>query len=347
VSIREFDLEFINPILDYDKLLFDGTVEAQLKLNNIFEKLAIEGYVQVPDFKINDSDYGNLSLESKRRDGNILDVLLKIEKDNQNLYVEGTADIDSQSLNTHLTMEDYPLAFLEYIIQEGISETEGLVDIELDIYGPFSDIKMRGNGNASDAGTKIDYIGAYYQLSDDNIPITELFIDLNNIILTDEAGNTADLIGGLTHNVLADFKSDIEVKSDNFIALNTTADDNPLYYGLGMGPLDVSFKGPFDRIDMEVDAVLPLNSTNFGYDESFINFNFNQEVIDSNTVDQLVERLTSSGLDFEMNLSFDRDAEVQVIYDEETSNVLIGHGEGDLQIKVKRDGEFSILHMDL
>ena len=117
-----------------------------------------------------------------------------------------------------------------------------------------------------------------------------------------------------------------------------------------MGPIEVSFKGPFDRIDMEVDAVagpnsilyLPLNSTDFGYDESFINFNFNQEVVDSNTVDQLVERLTSSGLDFEMNLSFDRGAEVQIIYDEETSNVLIGHGEGDLQIKVKRDGEFSV-----
>ena len=350
VSLREFDLEFINPILDYDKLSFDGTVDAQLKLNNIFEQLAIEGYVQVPDFKINDADYGNLSIESKRRDGNILDVLLKIEKDNQNLYVEGTADIDNQSINTHLTMEDYPLAFLEYIIQEGISETEGLVDIELDIYGPFSDIKMRGNGNASEAGTKIDYIGAYYELSDDDIPITERFIDLNNIILTDEAGNTANLIGGLRHNVLADFTSDIEVESDNFIALNTTADDNPLYYGLGMGPIEVSFKGPFDRIDMEVDAVagpnsilyLPLNSTDFGYDESFINFNFNQEVVDSNTVDQLVERLTSSGLDFEMNLSFDRGAEVQIIYDEETSNVLIGHGEGDLQIKVKRDGEFSV-----
>ncbi len=350
VSLREFDLDVINPIIDYDKLTFTGTVDAQLKLNNIFEQLAVEGYVQVPDFKINDADYGNLSIESKRRDGNILDVALAITKDNQNLYVTGIADIDKQSLNTHLTMEDYPLAFLEYIIQDGISETEGLVDIELDISGPFNDIKMDGYGFAYDGGTKIDYIGAYYQLSSDSIPITERFIDLNNIVLTDEAGNTAELIGGLRHNVLADFRSDIEVKSDNFIALNTTADDNPLYYGLGMGPVEVSFKGPFDRIDMNVDAVagpnsllyIPINSTDYGYDESFINFNFNQEVVDSNTVDQLVERLTSSGLDFEMNLTFDRDAEVQIIYDEETSNVLIGHGEGDLQIKVKRDGEFSV-----
>ncbi len=350
VSLREFDLDMINPILDYDKLKFAGTVDAQLKLNNIFEKLAVEGYVQVPDFKINGADYGNLNIESKRRDDNTLEVALAITKGNQNLFVNGDVDIEKETVNTHLTMEDYPLAFLEYIIQDGISETEGLVDIELDIYGPFSDIKMRGNGTASDAGTKIDYIGAYYQLSDDNIPITERFIDLNNIILTDEAGNTANLIGGLRHNVLADFKSDLEVESDNFIALNTTEDDNPLYYGLGMGPVKVSFKGPFDKINMEVDAVagpnsvlyLPLNSTDYGYDESFINFNFNRQVIDSNTVDLLVERLTSSGLDFEMNLSFDRDAEVQVIYDEETSNVLIGHGEGDLQIKVRRDGEFTV-----
>ncbi len=350
LSLREFDFEVINPIIDYDKLYFSGTVNAQIKLNNIFEKLAIEGFFNVPDFTINQADYGSLKIESTRKEGNILDLSLSIEKDGQNLYVNGTADIDNKSLNTYLVMQQYPLAFLEYIIDDGISETSGLTDIELDIYGTFDDIKMRGEGRAQDAGTKIDYIGAYYQLSDDVIPITERFIDLSNITLTDEAGNTAQITGGLRHNVLADFSSDLVINSNRFIALNTTELDNPIYYGLGMGPIDVSFKGPFDRIDMIVDAVagpnsllyIPITSTEYGYDESFINFNLNKEVVDSNTIELLVERLKSSGLDFEMNLSFDRDAEVQIIYDEESSNVLIGHGVGDLQVKVKRDGEFTV-----
>ena len=349
LSLKEFDFEVINPIIDYDKLYFDGTVDAQIKLNNIYEQLSIEGYLNVPDFTINEADYGKLSIESTRRTGNILDLKLAIEKDAQNLYVNGTANIDSQYVDTHLTMQQYPLAFLEYIIDDGISETTGKTNIELDIYGTFDDLKMRGQGRASNAGTKIDYIGAYYQLSDDIIPITERYIDLSNIVLTDEAGNTAAITGGLRHNVLADFRSDLTINSPRFIALNTTEEDNPIYYGLGMGPIDVSFRGPFESLDMKVDAIagpssllyIPITSTSYGYDESFMNFNLNRTTIDSNTVERLVERLKSSGLDFEMNLTFDRDAEVQIIYDQETSNVLIGRGQGDLQIKVKRDGEFT------
>ncbi len=350
LSLKEFNFEFINPIINYDKLYFSGHVNAQILLDNLYKDLSIEGFVDVPDFTINGADYGSLYLKSKRKTGNILDVDLSIEKDTQNLYVKGIANIDSQYVDTHLSMQKYPLAFLEYIIDDGISETTGIADIELELYGTFDDLKMRGDGYVTEGGTKIDYIGAFYQMSNDRIIISEKFIDLGNVNLTDEKGNEADLRGGLRHNVLADFRADVYIESDNFIALNTTEEDNSLYYGLGMGPIDVSFKGPFDRIDMSVNATastnsilyIPITSTQYGYDESFINFDYNKVQVDSNSIEQLVEQLKSSGVDFEMNLSFQRDAEVQVIYDQETSNVLIGHGEGNLQVNVKRDGDFTV-----
>ncbi len=351
VSLNEFNFELINPIINYDKLYFSGYANANFRIDDIYARKGLEGYLEVPDFGINGDAYGRLRLDADHRlNSNIVDVQLGIVQDSQQLHVKGYYDTELNYVDANLDMQKYPLAFLEYIIDEGISETTGLADIDLEIKGPTSDMTMDGYGYVNDAGVKIDYIGAYYRMDDERLKIDDQFIDFNGVRLIDEMDNVATISGGLRHDFLADFRADLEISSPKFIALNTTKDDNELYYGTGVGAIDVSFKGPFDKINMIVNATagqnsflyIPISSTQYGYDESFIVFDYQKEEKDSSTVERLVERLKASGTDFRMNLSFEREAEVQIIYDEETSNLLIGHGDGDLRIAVTRDGDFTI-----
>lgn len=353
ISLNKFNFEVINPFINYDKLYFTGYADAQVRIEDIFEKKGIQGYLEVPDFAINDEPFGTLLVRAKRQSEQLIDLDLSITKGEQNLYTRGYFDTEKNYVNVDLTIQEYPMDFFEYIITDGISETVGTTNIEAKIYGTIDNIDnltLSGKAIVKNAGVRIDYIGAFYRIDQEEIGISEKFIDLNGVNLIDERNNSARITGGLRHNFLADFRADVEISSPQFIALNTTKEDNPIYYGTGMGPIDVSFKGPFDAIDMRVTATagefstlfIPITSTQYGYDESFINFDYRNEHIDSSSANKLVERLKTSGVDFEMNLSFEREAEVQVIYDEETSNVLIGHGEGDLRLKVKRDGEFTV-----
>ena len=353
LTLKEFDFSVINPFINYDKLYFDGSADAQIRIDDIYEKKGIEGFLKVPNFTINEESFGELLINAKRQADTLVDLDLSITKDVQNLFVKGYLNTDSKYVDVSIDIQKYPMDFFEYIINEGISETIGTTDITAKIYGNIDDIntmKLTGVGLVKDGGVRIDYIGAFYRLGDQPIKLSERFIDFNGVSLIDERNNTALVSGGLRHRFLADFRADVRITSPQFIALNTTKEDNPIYYGTGMGRLDASFVGPFDALDMRVTAeagefstlYIPITSTQYGYDQSFINFDYNKENSDSLSMQKLVERLKASGVDFEMNLTFKREAEVQVIYDEETSNILLGHGEGDMRIAVKRDGEFTV-----
>jgi len=157
------------------------------------------------------------------------------------------------------------------------------------------------------------------------------------------------ITGGLRHNLLADIRADLSIASPNFIGLSTTIEDNPLYYGTGIGEIEIDFAGPFDAIDIEVVAELrdashlfiPLTTAAYEYDKSFIVFDNPVDTVETEDEESIAELLKDQGVDFEMSLTFTPEARVSIIYDESTKNILEGTGEGNVQINVKRDGEFT------
>jgi len=350
VGLNDFQLGFINSIINYDKLEFSGRVNSTFKVVDVFEDRSLLGYLNVEDFLINGDDFGVLRLKAQRGDQGVIDIDLAIEKDSQNLYAVGYADVENEFINVDINLEDYPMQFFEYIIDEGISETEGTTDITAKLHGPIDDLKMTATGLIKNAGVRVDFLGAFYRMEDQTVKLNESFIDFSGVELIDEMGNKAQVSGGLNHTLLADIEADLSISSPRFIGLNTTVEDNPLYYGLGVGKLDIAFRGPFDAIDIRVNAIvgrlsqlfIPITTTEYGYEESFIRYDYKDSEVDSTDGYSLVEILKDQGADFEMNLTFTQEALVSVIYDETTSNVLNGRGEGDMRIRVKRDGEFTV-----
>ncbi len=351
--VNDFQLGFINAIIDYDKTILTGLVKSQLTIDNIYEDIVVEGYLNVDDFKVNGDDFGKLELIAKRgnENENVINVDLSIEKDTQNLYVTGYADLDASAINADVDIQDYPMSFFEYIIEEGISETIGTTDVTANLSGPLDDLKLRGEGIIKNAGVKVDFLGAFYRMEDQVVKIDEKFIDFTGVEMIDALDNVGVIEGGLRHNLLADIRADLDISSPRFIGLSTTIEDNPLYYGTGVGAIDISFRGPFDAIDIVVSAELqelshlyiPLGSTDYVLDESFIVFeNKTQDtIVTEEQIESLAEQLKDQGVDFEMALTFTPDAVVSIIYDEATSNTLVGNGEGNVQLNVKRDGEFT------
>jgi len=351
-DINDFELAFINPIIDYDKTIFTGNINSTVLIEDVFSETVIQGEVEVDDFQVNGDDFGKLKIEAKRaeQDNNKIDVNVRIEKDTQNLYVQGYLDIDKNELETSIRIEDYPMSFFEYIIDDGITDTEGTTDIEARIFGPLDDLDVRGEGVVKNGGVKIDFIGAFYRMDNQRIKISKTFIDLTGTEIIDAMDNIAVIDGGLKHNFFADIEADATIQSDRFIGLSTTIEDNPLYYGTGVGAIEMSFDGPFDAIDIEVNAELqnlshlyvPLSSSSYVYDESFIILEGEVDSVQQVDTQSLVDLLKKQGVDFKMALTFTRDAKVSIIYDELTDNVLVGTGEGNIQLNVTRDGDFTV-----
>ena len=347
IELENFDIELLNPIIDYDKILLAGGGDLQLRVDDIFTQPRVNGYYDVPTMTINEDDFGRLYASVKQTYKDTMHVSLSIYKDEQYLNLDGIYDVKRSYLDSELRVNKYPLTIFEYIIPEGIEGTKGTASIDLKAYGTLDALKIDGEGLLEGGGSMVSYLGVPYEFDNQKVGISETYVDLNGLQITDPKGNIATMSGGLTHDLLTDFRLNVTVTSDNFIGLETTEEINPLYYGHAEGPMEVKFGGGFDFADIRVKATtgpstkmtFPIQASQTSTEESFVKFsNSASSIFETNFTEDFV----LTGLDFEMDLDITEDAEVEMIFDETVGDKLQGTGRGTAQVFIKRTGEFDV-----
>ncbi|NNK89609.1 MAG: hypothetical protein HKO89_03300 [Saprospiraceae bacterium] len=351
ISLLNFNFELINGIIDYDKIDFTGEGDADLRIDHIFAKPIVNASAYFPELFLNDVDYGSLQFQAQMDTSGYAttDIKMNREEDNMTLHVRADYNQKTDDISGKLTARDLVMNTFEFIIDDGISNTGGTADINADIFGKASDIKLKGEAFIKNGTTTIDYLGAQLKLGTEKVRISETFIDLTNVSLYDKFGNRAIMLGGLRHDLFGDFRSQLNMSSERFMALDTRKEDNPLYYGSGIGKMSVDFSGPFSSTDIDVTAItgqgtvlnIPVEDTYENFDESFIKFVDRNEYINPDTLKKATP-IKLEGVDIEMNLTITNEAMVNMIFNEQLNDVIKGRGDGDLRIVVSREGDFNI-----
>jgi hypothetical protein len=127
----------------------------------------------------------------------------------------------------------------------------------------------------------------------------------------------------------------------NFMSLNTTAKDNPLYFGKAYATGDFSFKGPTDNMNIDIDARaekgtifnLPLNSSETISDKDFITF------ISKDTTKTIKRTNNFNGLTMNLKLRVDPNSLTNIYT---VLGKLSGKGNAELELNIKKDGDFEM-----
>ena len=351
-NFKNLDFLLINGFINYDKIEFAGEGDMQVSVQNLLDKPRLNLDMIVPEFTLNQVDYGTLTASITDRNDGEVNAIVMLDKPEDEMIVKVNAGLtkETKALDGDITIRNLGMEIFEFIIDDGISRTSGEAIIDAEISGTLDSIGLNGVATIQDGYTQIDYLANYLILGNEEIRITDTYIDLNNLTLTDRLGNVATMEGGLNHVLFADFTSDLTMSSERFLALDTDKFDNPLYYGTGIGDMTVSFFGPFHSTDIEVEAItgegttlnIPVEDSYDNYNESFIKFVDRDAPVDSLTLAQRIEGVKLEGVDVEMNLTVTQDADVNIIFNEATNDVIRGKGEGDLRVVVSREGDFNV-----
>ncbi len=352
--ISGIDLGLINEIWDYPKLDFAGNSELSFSLDKLAGLGQIDVSVYSDGFIVNEDDYGELKLNgSWYKADRTMDVDLRMSDGESSLSSQGIVRLSSITSDerTHydftLRIDDYPLDMLEYFLGDGISETRGLIDVEAQI----SDIDGRpvpsGYATIDKGYTKVNYLQAGFFIKNQRIDIRENIFDATGAQLEDINGNVGVVTGGIRHDYLSKPRLDVSVYGENVLALDTKKGDNNLYYGRAEGELFADFKGPFSAVDINIrgvakdgtSLVIPIEQESEYEDESsFVRF-----VDPSDTFNVASDALNPlTGVNVKMDLSITDQADMKIIFNERTGDILQGRGRGDLAVEVTRDGLFEV-----
>ena len=352
IDIDSFDAHYIDAVWDYEKLDFYGSYSFDLYTEDIFERSRVALDLGMQDLIINGDSYGQLdltaSIEGPQEPLKASALIGTIES--PLVTLEGWYDpfikTDEQNLHAELKMYQFPATFLEYFIS-AISETTGTATGLITFTGDTSGVTMNGSALVRRGSTKVDVTGVRYAVRDFNVRIRDDYIDLSEAVITDRDGNTADVEGGLSHNMFKDLTLDIQVTSPKIWGINLAKSDDAVFYGTGIGSAEVFFTGRTNNPSMVVNATtaagtrifMPLEEGSSTSSESFLRFVQRDSL--GNVLDE-PEQEVLSGLDLAVNLNVTPDAQVDMIFNEDTREILRGAGEGSLQILLNRAGDLSL-----
>ncbi len=352
LSVKNVDLALVNPILDLNEFDFSGEIDVTARVNDVFTEKRTWLEIETESLYLNDFYYGNLILNTATDDFNTFNGNIINERSEDGLEVVGNFDVDIEKkwVDAYVKANDFDLNFLEFIIKEGIEDTWGLCNIEGSFSGSFDDLSINGTVNVPNGGTKVIYLNNAIVIKNQTAYITENQVNLNNAEIIDAQGNVALIQGGLKHKFFKEFEADVRLTSDRFIGLNTTIQDNPDYYGFAIGKFDVDIQGPFERINMNIEATtasgselnIPVDASTSNYEESFITFIEKEDLIRGPKQLNVPSSFELEGINLTMNLSLTPEANVNIIFDQELNDVIKANGRGDLAITIRRTGEFDI-----
>jgi len=347
--ISGFNMELINPFLVNNKLEFGGRAEGRILIPELFSNPVFEGEISVDELLVNSQDYGKL-YSQVQMDNDIkgkINFSGSLDNNIHRIDFNGDYDTKARLFNSNYHLDKFPIAFLEHLLPDLISKTKGYGIGDLSISGYVGNMIVDGEATIYDCETKINYLGTKYFANNQKVKVTSELIDFTGLVLTDDLGNTANVTGGLQHTLFNHLAIDLSIKSDKIKSLSTTKLENPLYYGQGIGAVNVNFKGPVEKIDISINAeafkgsklTIPVRYETEVSQQSFIKFT-SSEQFKKDELEKAGTELT--GINLDMNLSIRPGAEVKIILDEKAGDNIQGIGTGDIRLEITRTGGFEM-----
>ncbi len=364
LSLNDFGLSFVNQYITYDKLKLDGNISLDLAAYDLFNLKEIELKTEVDSFTVNDDYYGKMVIEANAPDfqSQVEAQIHMVDGIDKSFHANGIYNPPHLKENPNyfdinMNIQNYPLNIGEYFIGEQISNTQGKVSAKLTLEGTPTNADLNGLAKVKNGATTIDYLQTRIFVPNDTVMIYPTIFDFSGMKMYDKEGNEAFALGGITHDRFKNFGLDVVLESPRFIALDTKEGDNELFYGRGVGKMRVAFTGDFKNTNIDVQEaitdtgtkiILPFSTQSSTDELSFVTFkDYSNNIVNNNDdlETQLIEQLVpeeSRGLDLTMNLTITPQAEIQMIFDEQTGDILKGKGNANMQIDVTREGDFEM-----
>ena len=373
-GLTNFDLSEANRFFNPEQLRLRGKAyDFEVSIRDVFLMQGIEVGFLTDTLFVNEKAYGemlsNFELPdlSKPLTGKVflLDQLTK----KQRLRVAGAYLINEKEegvgepvagtdivlrkggFEAQLSADDFPFEVIETIVPE-ISRTAGLFSANLNAKGDIEHPTVEGSLFVSEGQFQIDYLKTLFHIKNQPIGFTRNKISADGDTIFDETRqHYAIVYGGLEHEYFDKWRVNCRVESRDpgFLVLNTTASDSDLYYGRAEGSFLADFTGSFSRTNIAIEATtgpgtrlyIPLTSTLDAKEANFINFDKNKPKVESRRNKSFVSS-DLKGLNFEMDLSVTDQAEIQLIFDEQTGDIIKGRGDGNIKLAINREGEFTM-----
>lgn len=367
VLINDFPLDYINRLAGLgQKNRLEGYISGYVGVFSALQKPRVEADILVGQIAVNKQSIGDLYFKSNYDDESgeiIMDAYLEQRRLRLFSLIGGRVSISSEDPRLHLpvVVEKLPLAILEIFTAPDFKNLSGFISGVINVRGPLDKPEMEGRLRLDEAGGYMPVIGgrfSFYFPDGAFITMDNRRISVPTLVLTDILGNKAYLNGEITHKQFSDIRFNLllDSKEGNFLFFNPTKKESPEFYGSAIAKGKIQLKGTPSAIGILASLHTSRGTRLFlsleegtlvASENTFVTFTTSRTesreriaLAAKSKVQEEESEATTISLTIEATVT--QDAEVNLIFNEATNDVLSASGNGNLRLELTPSGDVFI-----
>lgn len=355
IRFDNFRLQTFASLLNPDEALVSGLVAGDFIIENPFGATGLVADFKIDALEVLENPLGNLSLDATSTGSSSYDFNLALKDGGADLDVTGdyTAAATGAKLNLDMDLNRIELKVIERFSNGTIEDGNGYLSGEIDLSGSTASPEYKGTINFNAVDFNVAALNAVFKISEETLKIDTNGVYLDTFQIADADGSEFTLNGSILTESLLNPSFDLTLDTEKFRVLNSTKEDNELFYGTASLDADVTVKGDLELPKVEgklrirdvtnITYVVPESQLDVEERDGVVIF-VNRENPDAILTrnDQEETPAFFQGFDVRAVLEIADDADFKVIIDERTGDNLEISGDAALNLNIEPNGRINL-----
>lgn len=352
LSMKDFSLHPLTNFVERMGYEIDGRGNGNATMRAVLAGGVLTADISLDDMRVNEAKVAPLKLSSMWDVRQQRARIYVINRTTQDSIVRGYYAPATNRYYAEAVLDSLPLSMLDPMLVSVVTATEGNATARVNILGQGRTASLNGQIDVRDLSTMVDFTHARYAVPEARIDVKDNHLLANDVRVYDTEGNSGLLSMDLNLEHLKNISYDFRITPQEMIVLNTTPQDNDLFYGKiyasGVATIRGSKKGTTLDIvgSTEGDSkfFMPLSSKSDVSNADFVIFE--QPGMQIDTTNYLMRkkmmferrnrRATASQSNMSVNIELTArpNTEVQLVIDPTVGDIIKARGEGTLNLRI-------------
>ncbi|MGZ5133662.1 MAG: translocation/assembly module TamB domain-containing protein [Flavitalea sp.] len=358
VNFGNFRIGTVSAFMKQDTVLADGTLNGQVVLSNLATQPTFTSDITVTDLTVMKDTVGNLALKVNNTTQNVFTAEGTLSGRGNDVSLNGQYYVkpaNQGNFDLTLDIRQLQMTSIAAASMGSLGRASGHIDGKLDINGTFAKPDVNGSLNFNKVGFTPAILGNYFMVDQERININQAGILFDTFTIKDSINNNLVLDGYAYTSNFINYRFDLDIKADNFQALNTTKRNNALYYGklyfssdlhvAGTEKLPVVDGAITINENTDFTLVMPQQQPGVAEREGIVRF----VDMDSVKIDtalfaayDTLNRANVAGIDVTLNIEVNRKAQFSLVVDEANGDFVRMRGEAQLSGGIDKSGKVTL-----
>lgn len=355
IEFKDFKIETLTKFAETDTTLVGGTINGTVNVKDIVSSPKFEADLNINKLRYQKDEFGDLRAMVNNHTANAfaVDVSLKGKHDLALTGFYYTAP--SSALDLAINVKRIDLQEIESVSMGQIKQGKGTITGQITVKGTPTQPAILGNLRFNDAGFKLAYTNSYFTMPAQQIDFTNEGISFDKFTLVDSLGKKAVVDGEIYTSDLKNIRFGLDIRTNNFRAMNSTVEDNDMIYGTVYLTSNIKVRGNINQPDVNMTLKVDKD-TKFFYalpnsDPSVIEQEGIVEFIDADAPPHNGEKALHidsavksglKGMNMVAKIQIDPEAELTVIVMPTTGDELRVKGAANLNLTMDQSGKISM-----